>query len=131
MSSGQPATPACGRNWATETARATLRRHDSERLSRTYVLYGREGGVTAQEESTPQETHRPAGRFLGTREPTCSPTHAREAILVKSMPSAAPLDRVVLEPLAEVAPDFTHPIIKKSVTELLKACTDQGKVSRL
>lgn len=39
--------------------------------------------------------------------------------------------RFVLEPLAEVAPDFIHPIMKKSVSEILKACTDQGKVTRL
>lgn len=39
--------------------------------------------------------------------------------------------RFVLEPLAELTPDFTHPQLKKTSTELLKACTDQGKVKRL
>jgi 2-amino-4-hydroxy-6-hydroxymethyldihydropteridine diphosphokinase len=39
--------------------------------------------------------------------------------------------RFVLEPLAEIAPDLMHPVLNKTATELLKACTDQGKVSRL
>jgi 2-amino-4-hydroxy-6-hydroxymethyldihydropteridine diphosphokinase len=39
--------------------------------------------------------------------------------------------RFVLEPLAEIAPRFIHPELKQSIEVLLKACTDQGKVSRL
>jgi 2-amino-4-hydroxy-6-hydroxymethyldihydropteridine diphosphokinase len=39
--------------------------------------------------------------------------------------------RFVLEPLAEIAPDLIHPQVKQSVTEILKACTDKGKVTRL
>ena len=39
--------------------------------------------------------------------------------------------RFVLEPLTEIAPDFMHPQLKQSVTEILKACTDKGKVTRL
>jgi 2-amino-4-hydroxy-6-hydroxymethyldihydropteridine diphosphokinase len=39
--------------------------------------------------------------------------------------------RFVLEPLAEIAPDLMHPQLKQSVTEILKACTDKGKVTRL
>jgi 2-amino-4-hydroxy-6-hydroxymethyldihydropteridine diphosphokinase len=38
--------------------------------------------------------------------------------------------RFVLEPLAEIAPEFIHPELKQSIEVLLKACTDQGKVSR-
>jgi len=39
--------------------------------------------------------------------------------------------RFVLEPLAEIAPDVVHPELKKSVIEMLRACPDQGKVTRL
>jgi len=39
--------------------------------------------------------------------------------------------RFVLEPLVEIAPEFIHPELKQSIEVLLKACTDQGKVSRL
>ncbi len=39
--------------------------------------------------------------------------------------------RFVLEPLAEIAPDLMHPQLKQTVTEILKACADKGKVTRL
>jgi 2-amino-4-hydroxy-6-hydroxymethyldihydropteridine diphosphokinase len=39
--------------------------------------------------------------------------------------------RFVLEPLAEIAPEFIHPELKQSVEVLLKACSDKGKVTRL
>jgi 2-amino-4-hydroxy-6-hydroxymethyldihydropteridine diphosphokinase len=39
--------------------------------------------------------------------------------------------RFVLEPLAEIAPDFIHPELKKSIQELLASCADKGQVTRL
>lgn len=39
--------------------------------------------------------------------------------------------RFVLEPLAEIAPEFIHPELNQSVESMLKACSDKGKVTRL
>jgi 2-amino-4-hydroxy-6-hydroxymethyldihydropteridine diphosphokinase len=36
--------------------------------------------------------------------------------------------RFVLVPLSEIAPDFIHPIIKKSIKTLLETCSDQSRV---
>lgn len=35
----------------------------------------------------------------------------------------------VLAPLLEIAPEFVHPVIKKSVKELKKECLDESRVS--
>ncbi len=38
--------------------------------------------------------------------------------------------RFVLEPLAELSPDFIHPILQKSSLELLKECRDSSGVKK-
>ncbi len=45
--------------------------------------------------------------------------------------ASAHLRRFVLEPLAEIAPDFHHPILHKTVAQLLDACADRSNVRRL
>lgn len=40
-----------------------------------------------------------------------------------------PNRRFALEPLAEIAPDFIHPVLKKSIAVLLDECTDLLKVN--
>lgn len=39
--------------------------------------------------------------------------------------------RFVLEPMAEMAAAFVHPVLQLSIAELLKECKDLGKVSRV
>ena len=39
--------------------------------------------------------------------------------------------RFVLQPLAEIAPDFVHPLMGKSMAELLAACSDTGRVTAM
>jgi 2-amino-4-hydroxy-6-hydroxymethyldihydropteridine diphosphokinase len=41
------------------------------------------------------------------------------------------LRKFVLEPLCEIAPDYIHPILKKSVTQLVAACADKGQIKKL
>ena len=36
--------------------------------------------------------------------------------------------RFVLEPLAQIAPDVMHPVLKQSIRQLLEACPDNSKV---
>ncbi len=40
----------------------------------------------------------------------------------------AHLRRFVLEPLSEIAPEFEHPVLHKTVTELLAECPDKSAV---
>jgi len=39
--------------------------------------------------------------------------------------------RFVLLPLAEIAPDLIHPVLKKTITQLLAICPDKLEVSRI
>lgn len=49
-----------------------------------------------------------------------------------SVPHPHMIDRrFVLTPLAEIAPEFIHPVLNKSITELLRACADNLAVEKL
>ena len=39
--------------------------------------------------------------------------------------------RFALLPLTEIAPDILHPVLNKTITELLNECTDELQVSRV
>ncbi len=39
--------------------------------------------------------------------------------------------KFILEPLAEIIPDYIHPIIKKTIKELLLSCSDKMEVTRI
>ncbi len=41
------------------------------------------------------------------------------------------LRKFTLEPLCEIAPDLIHPILNKSISQLLTECTDNSQVQRL
>lgn len=41
------------------------------------------------------------------------------------------LRKFALEPMIEIAPDFMHPVFKKTITELYEECGDELKVSSL
>ncbi|MEI6062445.1 MAG: 2-amino-4-hydroxy-6-hydroxymethyldihydropteridine diphosphokinase [Bacteroidota bacterium] len=54
--------------------------------------------------------------------------HMEEDILIIPHPRMH-LRRFVMEPLASIAPDFLHPILKKPVSELLNILEDTGGIS--
>jgi 2-amino-4-hydroxy-6-hydroxymethyldihydropteridine diphosphokinase len=41
------------------------------------------------------------------------------------------LRKFVLEPLNEIAPNFVHPVLNKTISQLLHECTDTGQVKKL
>jgi len=53
-----------------------------------------------------------------------------EAGLTVPHPQMA-LRRFVLEPLNQVAPAYIHPVLYKTITQLLDECPDEGKVKKI
>lgn len=41
------------------------------------------------------------------------------------------LRRFVLKPLCDIAPEFLHPVLKKTVRQLLDECEDTGRVEKI
>jgi 2-amino-4-hydroxy-6-hydroxymethyldihydropteridine diphosphokinase len=39
--------------------------------------------------------------------------------------------KFVLVPMAEIAPEFIHPVLKKSITQLLNECEDKSEIQKL
>jgi 2-amino-4-hydroxy-6-hydroxymethyldihydropteridine diphosphokinase len=39
--------------------------------------------------------------------------------------------KFVLQPLAEIAPEYIHPVLKVPISELLRSCKDQSYVSKI
>ena len=39
--------------------------------------------------------------------------------------------RFILQPMAEIAPEFIHPVFKKSMTQLLVECEDKSAIKKL
>jgi 2-amino-4-hydroxy-6-hydroxymethyldihydropteridine diphosphokinase len=39
--------------------------------------------------------------------------------------------RFTLEPLAEIEPDFIHPVLNKTMKQLLKDCSDKSKIKKI
>ncbi len=57
--------------------------------------------------------------------------YGQEVIRVSSLTVPHPQlenRRFVLQPLAEIAPAFTHPILKRSMRDLLNDCADETKI---
>jgi 2-amino-4-hydroxy-6-hydroxymethyldihydropteridine diphosphokinase len=60
--------------------------------------------------------------------------HGSEVIDTKGLTlphPGIPERKFVLAPLAEVAPDLEHPVLKKNVTQLLRECKDTLGVEKL
>jgi len=39
--------------------------------------------------------------------------------------------KFVLQPLTEIAPEYLHPVLKVTISELLQLCKDQGQVEKI
>ncbi len=59
--------------------------------------------------------------------------YGQEKVVTEELQIPHPLmteRQFVLRPLAEILPDFTHPVLDKTITDLLKHCTDTSKVTQ-